>query len=473
MTPRRIVVLGAGLGGLASAALLSRVGHHVTVLEKNDWIGGKSRRIEVAGQRIDTGPSLVTFPGAMRAVLDRFDELGASGSRSADDIAPLNLERLPEVGRYYFRGDAANLPVERGHSWNAAWERFEQEHGNLGAAITTLLTSDPWSDRILPAATQLFRRYGRRLSTDAYLDGLDWMPDALREVISIHTLNAGVAPNRTLALFASMAAVMSTDGIWVPRGGVNEIPQRFFALAQAEGATVRLGEPVTRVRRGVVSTALANYPADVVVSGLDAGVLEGLLGDRIPRPRNLSCSGIATFAVFNEELPTEVVTHSVVMPDNPAELFDAIRERRLPAQSMAFLNYYRAGHIYENSRPTAAILLTAPPDGNAYDIDHPWVRGEFARIGDALGLPKPLRDYIDDYTVFDPEYFAGFGATGGALYGEGHPWWQSGPFHRPSYTSIRRPWLWRVGASVHPGGGIPAVLGGALIATNRLLTRLG
>ncbi|MEY4312632.1 MAG: hypothetical protein RLZZ319_141 [Actinomycetota bacterium] len=473
MTPRRIVVLGAGLGGLAAAALLSRAGHHVTVLEKNDWVGGKSRRIEVASQRIDTGPSLVTFPGALRAVLDRFDELGGDGSRRADDIAPLHLERLPEVGRYFFRGDAANLPVERGHEWHDAWERFEREHGGLGAAITALLTSDPWSDRILPAATQLFRRYGTRLSTDAYLEGLNWMPEALREVISIHTLNAGVAPNRTLALFASMAAVMSTDGVWVPRGGVNEIPQKFLALAREGGTEVRLGEPVTRVRKGIVSTALADYPADVIVSGLDAGVLEGLLGDRVPTPRNLSCSGIATFAVLDEELPNDVVTHSVIMPDEPAELFDAIRERRLPAQSMAFLNYYRAGNIYENERPTAAILLTAPPDGKEYGVDHPWVQGEFARITTALGLHKPLRDYIADHTVFHPQYFASFGATGGALYGEGHPWWQSGPFHRPGYTSMRRPWLWRVGASVHPGGGIPAVLGGALIATNRLLTRLG
>ena len=52
----RIVVIGAGLGGLATSALLARAGHEVTVLEGQDWVGGKSRRIEVAGQRIDTGP---------------------------------------------------------------------------------------------------------------------------------------------------------------------------------------------------------------------------------------------------------------------------------------------------------------------------------------------------------------------------------------------------------------------------------
>ena len=58
----KVVVIGAGLGGLAASALLARQGHEVTLLEGQDWVGGKSRRIELDGQRIDTGPSLVTFP---------------------------------------------------------------------------------------------------------------------------------------------------------------------------------------------------------------------------------------------------------------------------------------------------------------------------------------------------------------------------------------------------------------------------
>jgi phytoene desaturase len=89
-----------------------------------------------------------------------------------------------------------------------------------------------------------------------------------------------------------------------------------------------------------------------------------------------------------------------------------------------------------------------------------------------MGLGGKWSDWVEDYQVLDPEYFAGFGATGGALYGAGRPWWQSGPFHRPGYSSLTRPWLWRVGASVHPGGGIPAVLGGALIGTGRMMKAL-
>ena len=472
MTPRRIVVIGAGLGGLSAAALLARAGHEVTVIDKNEWIGGKSRRIVVAGQRIDTGPSLVTFPAALDKFFDRFDELGGPDAPLARDIAPLNLERLPEVGRYYFRGDVANLPVEAGHPWHEPWDRFEAEHGPLGRHITTMLTNDPWDPAIYPAAAALFRHYGTRLNTDRYLNGLDWMPENLREVISIHTLNAGVSPAKTLALFATMPAVMATDGVWVPTGGVNEIPRALARLATESGAAIRLGEPVVSVSRGKVVTTTAEYQADIVVSGLDAGVLERLLGQRVPQPKALSCSGIAVFAVLDDELPFDVVTHSVIMPDDPDDLFESIRTKTLPKQTMAFLNYYRAGNIYPNDRPTAAILLTAPPDGKRYGIDHEFVQREMRRISEVMNLPRPIADMITDHTVLHPEYFAGFGAVGGALYGEGHPWWRSGPFHKPGYSSRRRPWLWRVGASVHPGGGVPAVLGGAMISTNRLLASL-
>ena len=60
---KRVVVIGGGIGGLAAAALLGRAGHRVTLLEAAPRLGGKSRRIELDGQRVDTGPAIVTFPG--------------------------------------------------------------------------------------------------------------------------------------------------------------------------------------------------------------------------------------------------------------------------------------------------------------------------------------------------------------------------------------------------------------------------
>ncbi len=467
----RIVVIGAGLGGLATSAVLARAGHEVTVLEGQDWVGGKSRRIEVAGQRIDTGPSLVTFPDVLEQILDTYDEVGPA-TEKARDIAGITLERLPEVGRYYFKDQQANLPVEAGHPWHESWARFEKENGQLGPAITNLPTTDPTDPGILGAVLRLLSRYGTKLTTQAYLDSLSWMPDDVKDVVAIHTLNAGVAPDQTLALYASMAAVMSSDGVFVPRGGVYEIAKGLEALALHAGVTIHTGEPVVSVRKGLVTTKRATYNADYVVSALDGGILEGLLGKQAPAPKVLSCSGVAIFGVLDEELPQDIVTHSVMMPDRPAELFDDLGKRAVPSQTMAFLNYYRANTIYPNDKPVAALLLTAPPNGMSASLDDDFVQSESRRFSDMLGLERGIIERMTDYTILDPEYFSGFGAVGGALYGAPAPWWRSGPFHTPAYNSPLTPWLWRVGSSVHPGGGIPAVLGGVLIATGRMLRKM-
>src|SRR5215211_5538617 len=106
---KRMVVVGGGIGGLAAAALLGRAGHRVTLLEAAPYLGGKSRRIRLDGQVVDTGPSLVAFPRVWEEFLRRWDGLGGEGSARA--VARLKLVRLPEVGRYYFRGNAVPLPV--------------------------------------------------------------------------------------------------------------------------------------------------------------------------------------------------------------------------------------------------------------------------------------------------------------------------------------------------------------------------
>src|SRR5215210_637687 len=215
----RVVVVGGGIGGLAAAALIGRAGHEVTLLEANPWLGGKSQRIELEGRRIDTGPSLLTFPRVWEELLRRWDI--APGE--AAEVAGLRLMRLPEVGRYHYRGESVSLPVQEGHPWRGAWERFARVHGGLGPRVTRLLTADPLDRRTLPALGGLLRAYGRRLTTRSYLDGLPWLPDGLREVIAIHTLNAGVSPDRTPALYASMPAVMAQDGVFAPEGGVYEV----------------------------------------------------------------------------------------------------------------------------------------------------------------------------------------------------------------------------------------------------------
>jgi phytoene desaturase len=468
---RNIIVLGAGISGLATASLLAKAGHKVKVIEGASWIGGKSKRIVVDGQRMDTGPALVTFPGVWEEFIRRYDNLG-SGPK-ASEIAPIVFEPLSEVGEYFYRGDKCLLPVEPGNKWHEPWARFEAVHGKLDKEITTLLTNTSMSPKAVPAVSKLVSNYGIRLTTKSYLDGLKWLPEGLKEVISIHTLNAGVAPESTLALFATMPAVMATQKVLVPVGGVNEIPLTLEKLARHAGVEISLNEKVTAISKNKVTTAKGEYQADLVISSLDAKVTDRLLGKTTNESgRKMSCSGVAIYAVLDQDLPAGTKTHSVIMPDDPSALHKSLGAKQLPSQSMVFVNYYKAGHIYPNSKSTVAVLITAPADGKHYGIDSDFAKAELERVTKVMGLPKNIKEYFGSFEVLDPEYFSGWGATGGALYGEARKIWQSGPLHTPRHSSVLRPWLWRVGASTHPGGGIPAVLGGSLIATEKLISRL-
>jgi phytoene dehydrogenase-like protein len=295
----------------------------------------------------------------------------------------------------------------------------------------------------------------------------------LKEIVAIHTLNAGVAPNRTPALYASMPAIMAKDGVFVPEGGVYEVVLSLEKLARHARVTIRTGEPVREIRDGKVATAEREYAADAVVSDLDAGRLEGLLEPGKKRAEGrLSCSGVAVYAALRKELPGGVAAHSVVLPSDPGALYASLEAGEEPRETMAFVNYYRGGEIYPNKVGTLAILLTAPANGREYGLEDLFVAREIERVSEAAGLTGPATRYFGGYGLLDPAYFGGWGGEGGALYGAVRPFWRSGPLHRPRYNERKRPWLWRVGASVHPGGGIPAVLGGAMICTGRMLRSL-
>jgi phytoene desaturase len=467
---KKIAVIGAGLSGLASATLLAKAGHKVTVFEGNSWIGGKSRRFEDYDWRFDTGPAIITFP----RMFILFDTMyNALGERTHETLE-LQLQRLPEIGKYFFRGEEVILPIPEGHRLYPSWQRFEKEHAGLNLFVEDLMVMDPRDPRTLPAVGKLLSRYGLNLTTTRYLNSLSWMEEELKEIIAIHTLNAGVAPNDSLALYASITAIMSKDGVYVPKGGVNQLARSLARKAKGWGADIRLDTPVTKLTKRTIHTDQGSESFDYVISSVDPSVLKHLQTGKSEKWKKRSCSGVAIYALLKEPLPEGTSMHSVIMPDEPNKMHKALAENRPPEQTMTFVNYYLPQDIYPNVAPSIAVLLTAPSDGESYDAESPWVKKELDRITQVMKLPKHITEYFDPEVkvVLDPQYFGSFGASGGALYGRTRKLWISGPFRLPSYNNPLKPWLWQVGAAVHPGGGIPAILGGVMISTRRLFKKL-
>jgi phytoene desaturase len=305
------VVVG---GGLAAAGLLARAGMRVTLLEAASHLGGKSRRLTLAGQRIDTGPEFLTFLGIWEEYLRRWD--GREDVGRAARIAGLDLMRLPEIGTYHYQGEVCYLPVEEGHPWHAPWRRYVEMHADFGPDVTLLLVSD-WKD---PRIRPVLRRIAglAKLTAKGYLDGLSWLPDGLREVIAVQGVDGGSGPRNTPALYAAMPAVIAEEGAWVPQGGLHELILALARLAEAAGAELRTGEPVERVEQGRVFAGGKAYEADFVVSDLDANRLDALLpSGRASVPKKLTPSGVDVYAVLRVPLPPRCRTAPCWSPTTP------------------------------------------------------------------------------------------------------------------------------------------------------------
>ena len=141
---------------------------------------------------------------------------------------------------------------------------------------------------------------------------------------------------------------------------------------------------------------------------------------------------------------------SVITPSSYTQFAAALSARALPPDTLALVHA---------DAERLAVLLTVPATGHTYPADHPWVQAQVRVVERSLGVTG-LLDGAEPLAL-TPVYFAAGGAPSGAIYGRAWPVWRAGPLHPERYRLSGR--LWQVGTGVHPGGGLPAVLGGALI----------
>lgn len=477
MAEKRVIVIGAGIGGLAAALSLAAYGLDVTVLERAPRVGGKMRAVPVAGVPVEAGPTVFT----MRWV---FDELFAEAGADLDSevcLRPASLlarHAWNEQDRLDLFADIAAsaeaIGVFAGAREAEGYRRFCAR-----AAEVYRTLEGPFIRGDRPSPVDLAQRVGLsglgslwRIQPFATLWsalGEYFRDPRLRQLFGRYATYCGASPFEAPATLMLVAHVEQA-GVWTVEGGLSRLARAVADLAERRGARLRTGAHVARIvteRGRVAGVELADgerIAADAVIANADAAALgDGLfgfdvasVGDRIP-PRERSLSAV-TLCLTARPKDFDLAHHTVFFSADYRAEFDAIlRDRRLPPDPTVYVcaqDRDGDGGIAPDGAERLLLLVNAPADGGERSFSPQEIAACESTLLRKLSACGLTLEPTAPATITTPQDFASlFPGTGGALYGRASHGWTA-TFKRPG-ARTRVPGLYLAGGSVHPGPGVP------------------
>lgn len=493
MQRNRVMVIGAGIGGLTTALLLAGRGFDVTVVEKEAAAGGKVRRVPVGTAAVDGGPTVFT----MRSV---FDTMFADVGERLDDH--VRLTRPDVLARHrWSEEEQLDLYADPDRSADAigafagrdAARGFRDFSAAAARVYRILESSFLENSRCYPP--ELMRRIGlwrlgdliaiRPYESLWKVLGEYFADPRLRQLFGRYTTYCGSSPFKapaTLMLIAHAEA----RGVWLIDGGMSALAAALEGVARRLGVRFRYGAAVDDIltdrgrASGVALVSGERLDADWLVCNADPQALaSGALGAtgrgavRAYRPAQRSLSAF-TWLLSGRATGEALATHNVFFSrDYPAEFAD-LAAGRVPADPSVYLCALdrAAGGGAPAGSERFQIIVNAPADGDRHrytpeEIDR-CSRQMLARLsqcGTSLVPDTPPA------VVTPTDFERLFPSTGGALYGRASHGWAASFLRQSARTRI--PGLYCAGGSTHPGAGVPmAALSGRLAAATLMQDRL-
>ncbi len=478
-----VVVVGGGVGGLCTAIRCAAAGHQVTVLERNEIVGGKLGVHRRDGFSFDTGPSLLTLPHV-------FDEvLHLAGTTLA---AELDLVRLDPQVRYHWPDGAVLDASDDPAGTEAAFERFALGAGARWRAFDDRARSI-WTvaeRTFLAGAMDSPRQLLSRLRSPRDLFAIDPLRTLqraaaadfddvrLQQWAGRYATYSGSSPYRAPATLSCIEHVESAYGAWYPMGGLGRLRDALVAAAERVGVVLRTGAEVVTIEaddrqvRGVrLAGESAVLAADVVVANVDAVHLyRDLLPDRrvLRRVRRARPSGSGFVVLAGVRGRTDVAGglahHNVWFSPSYRREYDALDAGR-PSDDPTI--YACVSSMTDGSQaPTGDenwfVLVNTPPGGSWHDAATADYCDLVLRRLAERGVDLRARLAFTD-TITPADLASRYRAEGGSIYGTSSDG-RRAAFVRPGNRGPRRG-LYLVGGSSHPGGGLPLVaISGRIVA---------
>ena len=482
----KVVIVGAGLGGLSAALRLAGAGREVTIIEREAVPGGRNGLLVDQGYRFDTGPTVLTMP----SLID--DALSAVGEKLSDWLELIPLRPLYRA--FYHDGSQLDVFPDT-QEMEAEIARVISPDEALGYRkyvdfVTKLYKYEmnDFIDRNIDSPLQLltpnlarliaiggFRRLAPKVS--------QYLKDPrTQKVYSFQAMYAGVSPQQALAIYAVIAYMDSVNGVFFPKGGMHAVPRALAGAAEKHGVKIRYSTTVSSVATkngratGVITDTDEYIPADVVVLNPDLPIAYRELLDREPLDiKRLSYSpSCVVMLVGSNKRYEHIAHHNIHFGQSWDGVFDELIKKKTFMSDPSLLvtvPTYDDPSLAPHGKSSYYVLFPTPNLHSAIDWkrERNRYRDEMVRVLEARGYTG-FGEGIEVEHLTTPVEWRAQGMEAGAPFASAHTFFQTGPF-RPRNLARGLENVVFAGSGTQPGVGVPMVLISGKLAAERIIGR--
>ncbi|MEM6318440.1 MAG: 1-hydroxycarotenoid 3,4-desaturase CrtD [Bacteroidota bacterium] len=482
---KKVIVIGSGIAGLASALRLRKKGYEVTVFEANDYVGGKLHVVEKAGYRWDAGPSLFTMPHLVDELFELYD------------VAPetyFSYKKKERVCNYFWEDNTTfsvhadqNVFVqEAAVTFQTPPKKLEQylqnskEKYDLTANIFLEKSLHKWETYLsIDTVKSLLKSYKLNITSTLNQVNKNYFSSPhLVQLLNRYATYNGSSPYQTPGIMSMIPHLEMYYGTFLPKGGMHQIGQSLYQLAQDQGIEFRLGEPVLSIehqngKATGITTEKGQYSSDILVSNMDIfSTYKRLLKD-VAHPHRIlkqerSSSALIFYWGINRTFD-ELDLHNIFFSDDYPKEFEYIFDKKILFNDpTVYVNITSKDETADapEGKENWFVMINAPGNfGQDWDQLRKQARNQIIeKLNRRLNVD--LNQLIEVEEVLDPVSIESKTSSHrGALYGASSNSKFSAFLRHPNFSNQFKN-LYFCGGSVHPGGGIPLCLLSAKIVSD-------
>jgi len=485
------IVIGAGIGGIATAGRLARNGYQVTVLEKNETPGGRANQIRRDGHRFDIGPTLFLMPEVWE---ETYAALGEKMSDHLDlkRIDPtykvhfedgLQLQLTSDIGKMQTQLEMVektaftgflNYIAEGSQHYKLSLEKF------VGRNFFNIF--EYFSLKNLPLIFKL-----KALAKHYANTGRFFKDERLKAAFTFQNMYLGLSPYDAPATYSLLQYTELAEGVWYPIGGLYRAIESLTEIAEKLGVNFIYNAPVKQLKvagskvEGVVLEDGREFNSDIFVGNADLPyIYKELLPEKAAakklEKKLYTCSTIMFYWGVDKQY-SQIAHHNVFLGGDYKDSFDRIfNDHDLPENPSFYVHAPTRTDASAAPEGQDTLYVLVPvghlDEGQDWDARVAQARKSvMKRLTKEMGITD-LDEHIKFEIVYQPQVWKErFNLEKGAAFGLSHNFWQVG-YLRPQNRHAKYKNLYFTGASTHPGTGLPIVLLSARLTTERILKEM-